>query len=56
MILSDATMDKDIDNHLMKKCVWKNHSLWVTTKVQEYRPMVLTTVLYGSEALVMYRK
>ena len=63
VISNDATVAKDVDNCLTKasssfgrlqKHVWKNHSLRLTTLV--YRAAVVTTLLHGSEAWVLYRK
>lgn len=62
-ILSDATVDKEIDNRLAKanssfgrlyKRVWNNKSLKCKTKIHVYRAVVLTTLLYGSETWVTY--
>ena len=58
-------MTKDVDNRLSKassafgrlqKRVWKNHSLRLSTKMQVYQAAVLSTLIYGSEAWVLYRK
>ena len=65
VISNDASISKDIDNRLSKassafgrlrKRVWDNHSLRLTTKIQVYRAVVLSTLLYGSESWVLYRK
>lgn len=65
VISNDASVSKDIDHRLSKascsfgrlqRRVWQNHSLRLTTKVQVYRAVVLSTLLYGSEAWVLYRK
>ena len=40
----------------LEKRVWKNHSLRLATKIQVYRAGVITTLLYGAEAWVLYRK
>ena len=65
VISNDASITKDIDNRLSKansafdrlhKRVWDNHSLRLTTKIQVYRAAVLSTLLYGSESWVLYRK
>ncbi|GFO35998.1 endonuclease-reverse transcriptase [Plakobranchus ocellatus] len=62
-ISSDARLDKEIDNRLARanssfgrlyKRVWNNKSLKIKTKIQVYRAVVLTTLLYGSETLVTY--
>ena len=55
-ILSDAKIDKEIDNRLAKansafgrlyKFVWNNKSLKCKTKISVYRASVLSTLLYG---------
>ena len=60
-----ATVDKDIDNRLSKasssfghlsKRVWQNHALHIPTKIQVYRAVVLTSLLYGSETWVLHRR
>ena len=65
VISNDATVAKDVDNRLAKanssfgrlrKRVWNNHSLRLSTKILVYRAAVVTTLLYGSEAWVLYRK
>ena len=65
VISNNATVAKDVDNRLAKasssfgrlqKRVWKNHSLRFATKILVYRAAVVTTLLYGSEAWVLYRK
>ncbi|GFO50142.1 RNA-directed DNA polymerase from mobile element jockey [Plakobranchus ocellatus] len=62
-ISSDARLDKEIDNRLARanssfgrlyKRVWNNKSLKIKTKIQVYRAVVLTTLLYGSETWVTY--
>ncbi|GFN82465.1 nucleoside diphosphate-linked moiety x motif 17-like [Plakobranchus ocellatus] len=62
-ISSDAGLDKEIDNRLARanssfgrlyKRVWNNKSLKIKTKIQVYRAVVLTTLLYGSETWVTY--
>jgi len=63
-ISSDARIDKEIDNRLAKanrafgrlyKRVWESTRLKRTTKINVYRAMVLSTLLYGSESWVTYR-
>ncbi|CAH1266638.1 Hypp3464 [Branchiostoma lanceolatum] len=65
VISNDASVAKDLDNRLSKassafgrlqKRVWKSHSLRLATKILVYRAVVVTTLLYGSEAWVLYRK
>ena len=62
-ISSDARIDKEADNRLAKassafgrlyKRVWNNKNLKIKTKISVYRTVVLTTLLYGSEAWVTY--
>jgi len=35
--------------------VWNNKHLKITTKISDYRAVVVTTLLYGSESWVTYR-
>ena len=58
VISIDVTVSKDLDNRLSKasnsfgrlsKRVWQSHSLRLSTKLLEYRAVVVTTVLYGAE-------
>ena len=65
VISNDATVSKDLYNCLSKanssfgrlpKRVWKSHSLRLSTKLQVYRAINVTTLLYGAETLVLYRK
>ena len=65
VISNDATTTKDVDNRIAKasssfgrlqKRVWQNHSLRLTTKIQVYKAAVVTTLLYGAESWVLYRK
>ena len=65
VISNDATVAKDVNNRLAKasssfgrlqKRVWKNHSLRLATKILIYRAAEVTTLLYGSQAWVLYRK
>ncbi|KAI8516323.1 hypothetical protein Bbelb_049040 [Branchiostoma belcheri] len=65
VISNDATVTKDVDSRLgkasssfgrLQKRVWKNHSLRLSTKIQVYRAVVVTTLLYGAETWVLYRK
>ena len=63
MSSSDARIDKEVDNRLAKassafsrlyKRVWNNKNLKIHTKISVYRAVVLTTLLYGSDAWVTY--
>ena len=54
VISNDATVSKDLDNRLSKasssfgrlsKTVWQSHSLRLSTKLQAYRAVVVTTLL-----------
>ena len=58
VISIDAAVSKDLDNHLSKaissfgrlsKRVWQSHSLRLSTKLQVYRAINITTLLYGAE-------
>ena len=60
-ISSDARIDKEVDNRLAKassacdrlyKRVWNNKDMKTQTKISVYWAVVLTTLLYGSEAWV----
>ena len=65
VICNDATVSKDLDNRLSKansslgrlsKKVWQRHSFRLSTKLHVYRAVVVTTLLYGAETWVLYRK
>ena len=65
VISSDATVSKNLDNRLSKasssfgrlsKRVWQSHSLRLSTKIQVYRAVVVSTLLYGAETWLLYRK
>ena len=65
VISNDATVSKDLENRLSKasssfgrlsKRVWQSHSLRLCTKLQVYRGIVVSTLLYGAETWVLYRK
>ena len=65
VISSGATVSKDLDNRLSKasnsferlsKRVWQSHALCLSTKIQVYRAVVVSTLLYGAETWVLYRK
>ncbi len=61
MISNDATVNKDVSKASsafgrLSKRVRKNHSLRLSTKIQVYKAIVITTLLYGAEAWVLYRK
>ena len=36
--------------------MWQSHSLRLSTNLQIYRAVVVTTLLYGAESWVLYRK
>lgn len=64
-ISNDAKLDKEIDNRLAKANsafgrlrtrVWQNRNIKNTTKILLYRAVVLSTLLYGSESWVIYRR
>ena len=61
----EASIDKDVDSRIAKasaafgrlqKRVFKNHSLSIPTKIAVYNAIVVSTLLYGSESWVLYRK
>ena len=63
IISSDAKFEKEIDHRLsaanrafgrLHKRVWSNKELRQETKINLYRAVVLTTLLYGSESWVTY--
>ena len=65
VISSDATVSKDLHNCLSKassffgrlsKRVWQNYSLRLSTKLQVYRAIIVTTLLHGAETWVLYWK
>ena len=65
VIFSDATVSKDLDNHLAKtsssfgrlsKSVLQSHLLHLSTKIQVYRAIIVFTLLYGAETWVLYQK
>ena len=65
VISSDAKIDKEVDNRLAKassafgrlfKRVWNNKNLKRDTKIKVYNAVVLTTLLYGAESWVTYRR
>ena len=65
VISNDATVSNDLDNRLFKASsssgrlsnrAWQSHSLHLSTKLQVYRAVVVTTLLYGAETWVLYRK
>ncbi|KAI8495091.1 hypothetical protein Bbelb_270770 [Branchiostoma belcheri] len=62
---SDSSMRKDIDNRIraahaafwrISKRVFLNHDLNLQTKISVFRAIVLSTLLYGSELWVLYRR
>ena len=65
VISNDATVSKDLDNRLSKanssfgrlsKRVWQSHSLRLSTKIQVYTAVAVSTLLYDAETWVLYRK
>ena len=65
VISNDATVSTDLDNHLSKtssccgrlsRKVLQSHSLCLTTKIQLYKAIIVTTLLYGAETWVLYQK
>ena len=65
VISNDATVSRDLDNRLSKssssferlsKRVWQSHALHLSTRIQVYRAVVISTLLYGAETWVLYRK
>ena len=62
---NDAQMDEDIKVRISKASsaygrlqerVWKPHGIKLNTKIKVYRATVLTTLLYGAEAWIGYRR
>ena len=65
VISNDATVSNDLDNRLFKASsssgrlsnrVWQSHSPHLSTKLQVYRAVVVTTLLYDAETWVLYWK
>ena len=65
IISNEATVSKDIDTRLSKasssfgrlsKRVWQSHSLRLSTKLQVFRAVIVTTLACGAETLVLYQK
>ena len=65
VISNDATVSKDLDNRLSKasssfgrlsKRVWQSHSFRLSTKIQVYRAIIISTLLYSAETWVLYQK
>ena len=65
VISIDAAVSKDLDNHLSKASssfgrlserVWQSHSLCLATKIQVYRAVIIPTLLYVAETLVLCPK
>ena len=65
VISNDATVSKDLDKRLSEAStsfgrlsmrVWLSHSLRLSTKLQVYRAVVVTTLLYDAETWVLFRK
>ena len=65
VISSDAKLDKEISNRLAKannafgglyRRVWSNRNLKKRTKIMVYKAVILTTLLYGAESWVFYRR
>lgn len=63
--LEEELISKDVDHQLAKACsslghlqkhVWQTHSLRLLSKIQVYKAVVLSTLLYGSESWVLHRK
>ena len=65
-VLSNAAhIDEDVSARLAKACasfgkltnrLWSDHGIRLTTKVAEYRAVVLTSLLYGCESWTLYRR
>ena len=60
-----VAMDDDIMARIAKGCtafdglqhrLWREHGVSLKTKVEVYRAVVLTTLLFGSECWTLYRK
>lgn len=64
-ITSDAKMDKEVETRIGKASsafgslynrLWSSHDVSLRTKVDIYKAVVLTTLLYGAESWTLYRK
>ena len=62
---SDCSIQRDVDNRIraahatfgkLKKRVFLNHDLKLQTKIMVFRAVILSTLLYGSETWVLYRR
>lgn len=62
---SDATLDNDISLRISKasqsfgrlsKRLWDDHGIRLETKIAVYKAAILTSLLYGSETWVLYRR
>ena len=65
VIPKDATVSKDLDNHLFKasssfgrlsKRAWQSHLLHLSLKIQVYRAIVVSILLYDAETWALYGK
>ena len=65
VIFKDATVSKNLANRSSKasnffgrlsKKVWQSHSLRLSTKIQVYTAVAVSTLLYDAETWVLYRK
>ena len=65
VLTSDCSVDGKVNRRLNKesasfgrirKKVIENHNLRLATKIAVYRAVTLSTLLYGSETLTLYRK
>ena len=65
LISNDATVSKDLDNRLSKasssfgrlsKRKWQRYSLRFSTKIEVYKAVVVTILLYGAETWAVCKK
>jgi len=65
VLSSDANIDKDISSRIAKACysfgrlarpLWDDHGIRLDTKVAVYKAAILTSLLFGSETWVLYRR
>ena len=63
--VNTVAMDYGITARIAKGCtalgglqhrLWREHGVSLKTKVEVYRAVVLTTLLFGSECWTLYRK
>jgi hypothetical protein len=61
ILAADVSIDNDISARLasrafgkLSKRLWDDHGIRLDTKIEVYKAAILTTLLYGCEAWVLY--